>query len=110
VADQLIETGEAVHPYVGVSLSDLASETARRFGVEVESDALVAEVEPDGPAGRAGIEPGDVVTAVGEDETRNSGDLLSAPRRYRPGDRVEVTVLRDGGERSLNLRLGERES
>ena len=107
VADQLIESGEAVGPYMGVSLTDLAPETARRFGVEAESGALVAEVEPDGPAAMAGIQAGDVVTAVGEQEVRGSGDLLSALRRYVPGDRVEVTVLRDGAEERVNLRLGE---
>ena len=107
VADQLIENGEAVGPYMGVSLTDLAPETARRFGVEAESGALVAEVEPDGPAAMAGIQAGDVVTALGEQEVRGSGDLLSALRRYVPGDRVEVTVLRDGAEERVNLRLGE---
>jgi serine protease Do len=108
VADQLIENGEAVGPYMGVSLTDLAPETARRFGVEAESGALVAEVEPSGPAAGAGIQAGDVVTAVGKQEVRRSGDLLSALRRYVPGDRVEVTVLRDGAEERINLRLGER--
>ncbi len=107
VADQLIESGEAVGPYMGVSLTDLAPETARRFGVEAEAGALVAEVEPDGPAARAGIQAGDVVTAVGEQEVRGSGDLLSVLRRYVPGDRVEVTVLRDGAVERVNLRLGE---
>ena len=108
VADQLIENGEAVGPYMGVSLTDLAPETARRFGVEAEFGALVAEVEPSGPAARAGIQAGDVVTALGEQEVRGSGDLVSALRRYVPGDRVEVTVLRDGAEERINLRLGER--
>jgi len=109
VADQLIEDGVAVGPYMGVSLTDLAPETARRFGVEAESGALVAEVEPGGPADRVGIEAGDIVTALGEEEVRGSGDLLSALRRYEPGDRVEVTVLRNGEEERINLRLGERE-
>jgi S1-C subfamily serine protease len=76
--------------------------------VEAESRALVAEVEPSGPAARAGIEAGDIVTAVSEQEVRGSGDLLSALRRYVPGDRVEVTVLRDGAEERINLRWGER--
>ena len=109
VADQLIESGEAVGPYMGVSLGDLSPETARRFGVEAESGALVAEVEPGGPTAEAGIEAGDVVVAV-EEEIRGSGDLLSALRHYQPGDRVEVTVLRDGAEEQLTFRLGERPS
>jgi serine protease Do len=109
VADQLIEDGEAQHPYLGVSVSDLTPEVSDRFNVSAESGALVAEVEPGGPADSAGIEAGDVVTALGPAEVRSSGDLLSALRRYQPGDQIEITVLRNGEESSLDLRLGERE-
>lgn len=108
VAEQIIETGEATQPYLGVTLSDLNPETARRFGTDTESGALVAEVEPGGPADDAGLTEGDVVTALGPEEVRNSGDLLSALRQYRPGDTVEATVVRDGGESGFELRLGER--
>ncbi len=107
VAEQLIETGEATQPYLGVTLSDLSPETARRFD-SAESGALVAEVEPGGPAEYAGLRSGDVVTVLGSEEVRNSGDLLSVLRHYRPGDTVEVTVVRDGGERTFDLALGER--
>ena len=107
VAEQLIETGEATQPYLGVTLSDLNPETARRFDA-AESGALVAEVEPGGPSDDAGLRNGDVVTALGSEEVRNSGDLLSALRRYRPGDVVEVTVVRNGNDRTFDMELGER--
>jgi putative serine protease PepD len=77
--------------------------------VEAEAGALVAEVEPNGPAASAGIQVGDIVTALGEQEVRGSGDLLSALRRYEPGERVEVAVLREGTQERISLRLGERE-
>ncbi len=108
VADQLIESGEAQHPYLGVSVSDLTPEVSSRFGVSAESGALIAEVEPGGPAGTAGIQSGDVVIALGATEIRSSGDLLSALRQYMPGETVEVTVLRDGEESQLAVQLGER--
>ena len=107
VAEQIIENGEATQPYLGVTLSDLNPQTARRFDA-AESGALVAEVEPGGPADNAGLGSGDVVTALGSEEVRSSGDLLSALRSYRPGDIVEVTVVGDGGEKTLDLELGER--
>ena len=108
VADQLIENGEAVHPYLGALLSDLTPETARRFGVPVESGALVVEVDPDGPAARAGISPEDVVTAVGSTTVASSGDVLAALRDHAPGDSIRLTILRSGGERRVEVRLGER--
>jgi S1-C subfamily serine protease len=108
VADQLIENGEAVHPYLGASLSDLTSETARRFGVQVESRAVVVEVDPDGPAARAGISPEDVITAVGPTTVASSGDVLAALRDHAPGDSVRLAILRSGGELRIEVRLGER--
>ena len=109
VADQLIETGEAVQPYLGVSLSDLTPEAATGFGTPVESGALVERTEPGGPAAGAGIGRGDVVTAAGDRPVRDTGDLLSALRDYAPGDTVALNVLRDGEEVAVRVRLGEAE-
>jgi serine protease Do len=107
VADQLIESGEATHPYLGLLLSDLTPEATRSFGGQADFGALVERVERGGPAADAGIERGDVVTAAGSEKVRNSGDLLSALRDYRPGKIVELTVVRDGLEIQEDVRLGE---
>jgi S1-C subfamily serine protease len=108
VADQLIQNGEAVHPYLGVYLSDLTQETASRFGSPVDSGALIEEVERGSPAAAAGIQRGDIVTAAGSEEVRSSGDLLSALRNYMPGDTVRLTVLRNGEKTTLQANLAER--
>ena len=108
VADQLIQSGEAQHPYLGVSVSDLTPQVSNRFGVSAESGALIAKVEPGGPADGAGIRAGDVVTGLDSTDIRSSGDLLSALRQYQPGDKVELTVLRDGQKSTFDVQLGER--
>jgi serine protease Do len=107
VADQLIENGEATHPYLGVYLSDLTPETASKFGSSVDAGALVEKVEPGSPADAAGVQRGDVVTAVGAEEIRTSGDLLSALRDYQPGDTVGLKILRNGEENQLRVNLAE---
>ena len=107
VADQLIENGKATHPYLGVYLSDLPPETASKFGSSVDSGALVEKVDPGGPADTAGIQRGDVVTAVGSEEIRSSGDLISALRDYQPGDTVRLTVLRNGETSRFQVGLAE---
>jgi len=107
VADQLIENGKAVHPYLGVYLSDLTQETAKTFGSSVDSGALVEKVEPGGPADAAGVQRGDVVTAVGSEQIRSSGDLISALRNYQPGDSARLTVLRHGEKSQLQVDLAE---
>jgi serine protease Do len=108
VADQLIESGRATHPYLGISLADLTPDVARQFGISVDSGALVAEVEAGGPADDAGIRAKDVITALGSTEIKDSGDLAAALRNYRPGDSVTVTVNRNGNESNVDVKLGER--
>ena len=110
VADQLIANGRAVHPYLGVSLVDLTSETSKQFGGRLESGAVVMEIDPDGPAARAGIQSGDVITAIGSAEVEDSGDLLGELRSYQPGDTVQLTVDRNGQQRRVPVTLGERGS
>jgi serine protease Do len=108
VADQLIETGEAEAPYLGIATASLSSEVARQFGVGTESGALIGEITDGGPASRTSLERGDVITAIGDTSVENSGDLLGALREYSPGDRVRLTVITAGEEREVALRLGER--
>ena len=107
VADQIIYKGRAVHPYLGVYLSDLTSETARKFGSSVQTGALIESIEPGGPADQAGLRQGDVVIAAGNDQVQSSGDLISALRNYQPGDTLQLSVLRDGQKETLQVKLAE---
>jgi serine protease Do len=108
VADQLIETGEVSSAYLGVGTTDLSPEDAERFGLPVESGAIVEQVEPGSGAGAAGVRRGDIIVALGDAPIENTGDLLGALRDYQPGDTVELTVVRDGDEQTLDVTLGER--
>jgi serine protease Do len=108
VADQLIETGEVSTPYLGIITSDLSPEDAERFGLSVDSGAIVERVEPGSAADEAGVTRGDIIVALGDTPVENSGDLLGALRDYQPGDTVTLTVIRDGDEQTLEVTLDER--
>jgi serine protease Do len=108
VADQLIETGEVSSAYLGVGTTDLSPEDAERFGLPVESGAIVEQVEPGSGADAAGVRRGDIIVRLGSDPIENAGDLFGALRDYQPGDTVELTVVRDGEEQTLDATLGER--
>jgi serine protease Do len=108
VADQLIETGEVSSAYLGVGTTDLSPEDAERFGLPVESGAIVEQVEPGSGADAAGVRRGDIIVRLGSDPIENAGDLFGALRDYQPGDTVELTVVRDGEEQTLDVTLGER--
>ena len=108
IADQLIETGEVSTPYLGVVTTDLSPEDAERFGLPMDSGALVTTVEPGSAAAAAGVRRGDVITVLGGSDVEGYGDLLGALRDYQPGDTARLTVFRNGDERTLDVTLGER--
>ena len=71
-----------------------------------QDGAFVLDVVPGSAAEAAGIQPGDVIVALGSDRVRSSDDLLTAVREHRPGDRVEVTWNRGSQSRSATVTLG----
>ena len=108
IADQLIETGEVTTPYLGVGTVPLPPEVAERFDLPLNSGALVQTVEPGSGADEAGVRVNDVIIALGDAEIASYGDLFGALRDYRPGDTVDLTIVRGGEERPLDVTLGER--
>ncbi|MFE0728480.1 trypsin-like peptidase domain-containing protein [Streptomyces antibioticus] len=104
VAEELINTGRATHPVIGITLDmDYTGDGAR---VGTKGGDGGAPVSPGGPGDLAGIEPGDVITEVDGQRVHSGDELIVKTRAHRPGDRLELTVERDGAERTLSLVLG----
>jgi serine protease Do len=108
VADQLIDTGKVSTAYLGVITTDLSPEDASKFDLPVDSGALVEQVVPGSGAADAGVQKGDIITALGGARVERYGDLLGALRDYAPGDTVTLTVFRDGDETKLEVTLGKK--
>jgi serine protease Do len=104
VADKLIKTGKV--PWMGIQHATLAAEEAKRLGVPTGPGTAVVGVVPNGPAANAGIRPGDLVTRVGDQPIKTDRDLNQAVRAHNAGDRVEITVIREGREMTLPVTLG----
>ncbi len=102
VAGDLIAHGRVIRARSGLRVADLEPEERTRL-----VGARVLAVAPGGAAEQAGIEAGDVIVRVGTRPVRKASDVTSAFQLYRPGDRVAVTVARDGAERSFELELPE---
>jgi putative serine protease PepD len=106
VAAQLVETGSATHPYMGVSTSTIDEMTARQFALVVMRGALVQFVEPGSPAEVGGLRRGDIIIRIGEREISGTEDVFAAVRASEIGDVVQVTVVRADAERVFEIELG----
>src|SRR5690606_29679035 len=125
VARQLISDGEVSHAYLGISGFDLTEEVADAINLDVSEGVLVQQVVPDSPADKAGLEAGegilqvggerivvggDVIVAIDGERIDSMADVIAAVDRSEPGDRLELTVHRDGEDERLSVRLAERPS
>jgi S1-C subfamily serine protease len=106
VAHELIATGRATHPWLGVTGSNITSATAERFGVS--EGALMVQVIPNGPAGRAGIRPNDVVVSFDRGRIKSMDELIVAIRNHKVGQRVAIEVVRRGRHLTLYATLAEK--
>ncbi|WP_432086701.1 trypsin-like peptidase domain-containing protein [Streptomyces sp. bgisy095] len=104
VAEELIKTGKAAHPVIGVSLDMQYDGDGARVGQKGKDGT--ASVTPGGPAAEAGLRPGDVITKVDGQRVHNGEELIVKIRAHRPGDRLELTLSRDGKELTKTLTLG----
>ncbi|MEU4495125.1 trypsin-like peptidase domain-containing protein [Streptomyces sp. NPDC023998] len=104
VAEELINTGKATHPVIGVSLDMKYRGDGARVGDKGKDGA--PSVTRGGPGAKAGIKPGDIITKVDGQRVHSGEELIVKIRSHRPGDRLELTLVRGGKERKLTLTLG----
>ena len=97
------------HGYLGVMLQDINSSLAEAMDLESKDGVLVSSVIEDGPAEKAGLLDGDVIIKFQGQSLSDYKDLTKVVRSSSVGDEVEIVVLRDGKEETLNVELGERE-
>jgi putative serine protease PepD len=103
-AEQLIESGRATYPIIGVSLD----QTYQGEGVKVAASGQgTSPVTPDGPADRAGIRAGDVITAIDGRPVTQPDELIVAIRAHEPGDVIELVVRTGEDERTVRVTLDE---
>jgi serine protease Do len=107
VVTQLKEHGSVTRGWIGVQIQPVTPDIADSLGLKKAHGALVAEPQADGPAQKAGIEAGDVITAVNGDEVKDARDLAKKIGSLPPKANVKLTVLHKGAEKAVSLTLGE---
>jgi len=106
VVEQLLQTGTAQQPLLGIRAGELTADERAELGVD--GGVKVESVDQGSAAAAAGLEPGDVVVELGGQPVTSMGELLSALRSHAPGDQVSVVVLRNGERVELTATLGSR--
>ncbi len=104
VAEHLIEAGAM--PWLGIQHRALLPQEAKQLGLPEGEGAMIFGVIPRGPAAAAGLWPGDLIIRISDEPTDTSSALSKAIRSHNAGERVDVTIIRDGKEMTVAVRLG----
>jgi membrane-associated protease RseP (regulator of RpoE activity) len=100
--------GRSRRGYLGVRLLEMTPELRAHFGAPKDAGVMVAGVEKDSPAAKAGVQVGDIVTRADGERIESGSDLSRAVRRRRSGDSVKLEVSRDRAAKFLNVKVEER--
>jgi serine protease Do len=110
VANDIIEFGHVRRPRLGVEVRAVTAADAEAFRLPAVAGAVMASVQPNTPASRAGIEMGDVVVGLNGHQIRTQAQFMEELARLRPGDRATLDIIRYGQRLRKTVELGEFES
>ncbi|MBV9547634.1 MAG: trypsin-like peptidase domain-containing protein [Chloroflexi bacterium] len=111
IADQLVSTGRAVHPFLGVQYGPLTPAIAAQLSAgNVQNGAVIGAVQPGSPAATAGLQPRDIITAVDGQPLVAESSLAQMLSQHQPGDQVTLSVVRGGQLLQVQVTLGQAPS
>ena len=105
--DTLIRDGKVRHAYMGVGITDITPENARFFHVSDNIGAVISQIESDSPGEKAGLHVGDVIRQINGQTVSDAGQLQVLMGQHNPGDKVTLSVQRDGKSMNLPITLEE---
>jgi serine protease Do len=107
VVSQLKDKGAVTRGWIGAKVQSITPDLADSLGVNNLRGAIVAGVQDDGPAARAGLRRGDVITAAEGQPIKTANELTKKIQAMAPGSSIRLAMLREGRENSLNVALGQ---
>jgi serine protease Do len=106
VVAQLKDKGSVSRGWIGVQIQPVTADIADSLGLKKAEGALVAEPQDNSPAAKAGIESGDVITAVNGETVKDARELARTIGGFAPGTSVKLNILHKGSDKVVNLTLG----
>ena len=107
VVDDLMKNGSVARGWLGVEIQPVTKDIAESLGLNSDKGAIVANAQDDGPARKAGIVSGDVITQVDGKDVASSRDLARVIAGYAPGSTVDINLWRNGKAESIKVELGK---
>ncbi|MBW2622208.1 MAG: DegQ family serine endoprotease [Deltaproteobacteria bacterium] len=108
VVAQLKEKGKVTRGWLGVVFQEVTPELAKSFNLKDRSGALISDVLPDGPAKKSGLKRGDIIITFNGKKLEQYSDLPALVAQAPVGSAADVTIIRDGKEKTISVTLGER--
>ncbi|WDP88618.1 MAG: Do family serine endopeptidase [Desulfobacter sp.] len=108
IIGQLTESSSVSRGWLGVAIQSVSKEMAEYYGLEEGQGVYVAKAYEDNPAYKAGIRQGDVITGIDGKKIESSRDLTLTIANLKVGQKIKVALIRDGREKTLSVKLGER--
>ncbi len=110
ILDQLVEKGEVERGFIGIQVQDLNPDLAEAFGMKNQTGAVINSVVPDSPAGKAGLQAGDIIIAIDGKQIRNAHDAANQIGLTPVGDKISFVILRNGKQIKLNAKVASDET
>jgi serine protease Do len=101
----LIKDGKVSHGYIGIGITDVTPDNAKFFQTKNATGAIVNQVDPNTPGGKAGVRVGDVIVELNGQPVNDAGQLQMEVGQKRPGDTIQLGVLRDGKSTTIPVTL-----
>nr|KAH0474798.1 MAG: hypothetical protein KVP17_004581 [Porospora cf. gigantea B] len=108
ILESLVDHGRVIRGWLGLEVQELTPSLAHSFGLSAPQGVVVAAVLRDGPAARAGLRPGDILTAIGGKRLLDARLAMADIAAVKPGNALELRLLRDGKTLDIDVKVGER--
>ena len=108
IMNDIVASGRAIRGWLGIEARTLNENVIRTYNLQNSTGVMITSIYPNGPADKAGIQAGDIVTHINQQPVGNGREGMNLIAKVRPNDSVDITILRGGETRQLKAIVGKR--